>query len=413
MAKGSVLTLALVLTAAVLSLSAAAPARAIDYQIMARSEADEFSHLDIHYPQFSAQGQPLADLNAAVKDYVDQLVEQITNTAGEIKMMIDPPPVKTSSLLVDYRLNLVGDRLISLAIESDAYFAGAAHPVNARQQFNFDLATGKLLVLADIFKPKTKYLSWLSANCRPALVKLQPEIGQPDNSSFLQQGLAPIIQNYENFFLTRDGLGISFSQYQVGPRPVGMPEVVLPWSQVAAVASKSLRDKIAAQSAADWTTYTSYEDGWAIDYASRPLADPGQASNLNAGPDGLKILVLVPAAKTNAAGRPTNFSEAFILISARSAQDLPPGQKTGQPDGVVKLDGHDFEKYVSQDAAVGNLYDLTSYYGVVGDRDYKIDLVIHSTNLAMYDPGTRAAFDKKSVDEKLGRVLVTLRFLLY
>ena len=389
------------------------PAPAAEYQVQARSEAGEYSQLNIHYPQFKAQGRPLDKLNSALQDYVDQLVKQITDTAGEIKMMVDPPPVKTSSLLVDYRLNLMGDRIISLAIESDSYFAGAAHPANANQQFNFDLAADRLLTLPDVFKAKTKYLSWLSANCPPVLIKLQPEIGDPDNASFLKQGTAPIAQNYENFFLTRDGLGISFSQYQVGPRPVGMPEIVLPWKQAAAVVSQSLQDKIAAQAAADLATYASNENSFSIDYYTRPLADPAQTDNLSSGPDGLKILVPIPEAKTDAAGRPTNFSEAFIMISAQAAQGLPQDKKIGQSEGAVQLDSQTFEKYVSQDAAVGNLYDLTSYYGAVGALYYRIDLVVHSTNLAMYDPGARAPFDAKMVQERLDRVLATLRFRQY
>jgi hypothetical protein len=124
---------------------------------------------------------------------------------------------------------LAKDDLISIAFTISSYSAGAAHPNSYTEVVNFDLKNGKLLRLADLFVPGSKYLQAISAYCIQELKKQANEQGMSDDD-WIKKGAGPNPANYKNWTITKKGLEITFDPYQVAAYAAGPQQVTVPYS---------------------------------------------------------------------------------------------------------------------------------------------------------------------------------------
>jgi hypothetical protein len=135
-----------------------------------------------------------------------------------------------SDLTIGYNFNLAQDDLISLTFSVSSYYQGAAHPNSYSETINYDLKNGKVLKLADLFKPGAKYLQAISAYCIDDLKKQSKDKdGMLDDES-IKSGASPTPKNYEGWTINKKGLGIDFDPYQVGPYAAGPQYVTVPYS---------------------------------------------------------------------------------------------------------------------------------------------------------------------------------------
>ena len=79
--------------------------------------------------------------------------------------------------------------------------------------------------------------------------------------------------------------------------------------------------------------------------------------------------------------------------------------------GEEQINGIPFAKIGRSGVAAGHIYDVTSYRTVHADACHEITLLIHTANIGVYEPGTVAEFDEKTVKSKLSTILHTFRFL--
>jgi hypothetical protein len=134
-----------------------------------------------------------------------------------------------SDLTIGYQFELAQDDLISLLFSVSSYYQGAAHPNSYSEVVNYDLKNGKVLKLADLFQPGAKYLQAISSYCIEDLKKQSKGDGMLDESS-IKSGAAPSPKNYQDWTITKKGLGINFDAYQVGPYAAGPQFVNVPYS---------------------------------------------------------------------------------------------------------------------------------------------------------------------------------------
>jgi hypothetical protein len=137
-----------------------------------------------------------------------------------------------SDISSGYTVVLAKDDLISIEFTVSSYSAGAAHPNSYTEVVNFDLKNGKLLKLADLFLPGSKYVQTLSTYCIQDLKKQAKAQGADAilDDDWIQKGAAPDLSNYDNWTITKKGLGITFDPYQVGPYAAGPQHVLIPYS---------------------------------------------------------------------------------------------------------------------------------------------------------------------------------------
>jgi hypothetical protein len=145
---------------------------------------------------------------------------------------VEIPSERGSDMGIGYTVALANDELISIQFDTGSYYGGAAHPNSHSQVANFDLKSGKPLRLADLFKPGSKYLQTIADYCIKDLKKQSKAKGAdaPLDDEGIETGAAADAKNYASWTITRNGLGVNFDSYQVGPYVAGPQYVLVPYS---------------------------------------------------------------------------------------------------------------------------------------------------------------------------------------
>jgi len=196
--------------------------------------------IDVEYPQLTGSVDPnFGKFNQTVRSLITRKVSDFKKemTPSEDEPVPDAADETLSESLgsdisTGYTVALAKDDLISIEFTVSSYSAGAAHPNSYTEVVNFDLKNGKLLKLADLFLPGSKYLQTLSTYCIQALKKQAKEQGADAmlDDDWIQKGAAAELTNYDNWTITKKGLGITFDPYQVGPYAAGPQHVLAPYS---------------------------------------------------------------------------------------------------------------------------------------------------------------------------------------
>ena len=126
---------------------------------------------------------------------------------------------ETTCSLYDSTLNY-----ISIGINQYSMYYGAAHPNSGIQVLNFDLKTGALISLNDLFSPGSR--KDLKKIVEKAFIKAW---GGEDWDFTPRSGDFNLS---ENFSLERDGLHFYYNQYEIGPYAMGAPDVIISWKEL-------------------------------------------------------------------------------------------------------------------------------------------------------------------------------------
>ena len=192
------------------------------------------------YPQLTGVTDPNYDkFNQIARNLINRKVsdfrKEMTPSADD-ELAPDENPVIDESLGSDININydvaLAKDDLISIQFTVSSYSAGAAHPNSYTEVVNFDLKNGKQLKLADLFVPGAKYLQTLSSYCIQELkkqTKAQGDYASQDDD-WINRGAGAELTNYDNWTITKKGLGITFDPYQVAAYAAGPQNVLVPFS---------------------------------------------------------------------------------------------------------------------------------------------------------------------------------------
>src|SRR6185437_2630566 len=102
---------------------------------------------------------------------------------------------QTSTLDIGYNVRFATDDLISIEFLEAQYERGAAHGSDITTVLNYDVKNRKKIGLADIFQPKSNYLSVISAYC---VKDLQDQIKKNDMlmADQIKEGAGPRADNY-------------------------------------------------------------------------------------------------------------------------------------------------------------------------------------------------------------------------
>lgn len=183
------------------------------------------------YPKFEGGSRSVvAKLNAEIERLVTKRVADFRKQAEEWTREhraegLKPDP---SDLSIDFEALAVVEGLVSLRFSTFSYFVGTAHPSHDSEVFNYDVRAARRLELEDLFAPGATYLKALADYCIGELA--------PDGS--VPAGAAPTRENYALWNITRDGLRITFAEYQVGPYVAGQPEVTIPYKELVPILRK-------------------------------------------------------------------------------------------------------------------------------------------------------------------------------
>jgi hypothetical protein len=190
--------------------------------------------IDAEYPQLTGSTDPnFEKFNQAARGLVTKQVSRFRKQMAESAGDVNPVESETGSDLgAGYTIALAKDDLISVQFDIGGYSAGAAHPNSYTDVINFDLRNGKQLRLSDLFKPGAKYLQALATYCVQDLKKQSKQKGEDGmlDEDWIQRGAGPDANNFRSWTITKNGLGINFDSYQVGPYAAGPQYVLVPYS---------------------------------------------------------------------------------------------------------------------------------------------------------------------------------------
>lgn len=127
----------------------------------------------------------------------------------------------TSTLKIDFLPTSESNGIFSVLYQISFYMAGAAHPGHYSHAINYDLRTGRLIELADLFQPNADYLGALSSACLEDL--------KSRNVLEWEDGALPKAENFQVWNITPQGLLITFDEYQVASYAAGPQAVMVPY----------------------------------------------------------------------------------------------------------------------------------------------------------------------------------------
>jgi hypothetical protein len=170
-------------------------------------------------------GLPVHDqsLDTQIRGVLQRDVNDFTLTAADA-----PDSAQESELTCGSKTVRLTGRLAVVRVDCTEYEAGTAHPASLTHTFNCDLANARILALQDLFGTGAGYLDTLSESARAQL----SDRTTPDDVPTMQQGTAPVADNFKAFLLSQGGLVIVFARYQVANGSAGQPEVSIPYDAV-------------------------------------------------------------------------------------------------------------------------------------------------------------------------------------
>src|SRR6266436_2608830 len=132
-------------------------------------EANKAKHytVDAEYPQIEGDTR-FDNFNREARSLITKDVAAFkTSETSEETVTGSETPAETmdSTLDIGYEIRYATDDLISVEFTEGSYERGAAHGNSNTTVVNYDVKKGKRLALADLFSPKSNFLSVISAYC--------------------------------------------------------------------------------------------------------------------------------------------------------------------------------------------------------------------------------------------------------
>lgn len=216
------------------------------YESKILNEKDPYVKFDIKYPYFK---QADNSFNESILILIKEQIKNSKETSKEnwkarYETQMEGENIgeypknddEKFYLYSDFNITQSNPYFISFILTYGA-FTGGAHGYEAKIAFNYDVVNKKVLTLKDVFSPSFNYLEYLSKESRGYLYKEYAEIKDgeegDENMDDYFDGIKEMIDmgteekedNFETFTFTKDKIKIYFSQYQVGPYAMGMPEI--------------------------------------------------------------------------------------------------------------------------------------------------------------------------------------------
>ncbi|HMQ00730.1 MAG TPA: DUF3298 domain-containing protein [Cyclobacteriaceae bacterium] len=121
------------------------------------------------------------------------------------------------------------DKILCISV-NDEYFTGGAHGGSSTSFINFDVNTGKILLLDDILKPG--YEGDLNATGERAFKKVRnipDDAYLPDLGYEFEGGFFYLNQNYG---FRPEGIVFFYNIYEIGPYVFGPTEILIPYEEI-------------------------------------------------------------------------------------------------------------------------------------------------------------------------------------
>lgn len=199
-------------------------------------DGDQYTKFDIKYPYFSKVPEINIELDNFFKERIIEH-KDISKENWKARYETDksfpefPSDDEKFIFYSDFNVVQSNSSYISFVLKYGG-FTGGAHGYEVKLSYAYDLKNKKYLSLKDIFNDPN-YLTYVSSESRKSLINQYIEKSDQEGEKeyfdslveSINLGTEPKEDNFKSFTFTKDKVKIYFSQYQVGPYAMGMPEV--------------------------------------------------------------------------------------------------------------------------------------------------------------------------------------------
>lgn len=204
--------------------------------IQSIQESDSFFSIHAEYPQFETADP---DFNQEIVTLISGKIdtfkkESLDNWKARLDTMPADKPVPKNpeqpfEFIASWQAAQLNNKYLSLAIKI-YYFTGGAHGNEEIHAFNYDMLKKKKIAIEDFFVSPQETLKEISRiSAQDITGQLQSSGWKIDDNlkEMLNQGTAPIFDNFKNFNFDSHNLILYFQKYQVAPGAVGSLTVTI------------------------------------------------------------------------------------------------------------------------------------------------------------------------------------------
>ena len=177
---------------------------------------DGFHSADVSVPELEG-GQAAQTVNEQVRDYTDRLI-------GRFEETCEAELGREGYLGLDVTSAVVTDSGDWFTLRIDAVETQASGYQFSRF-YHIDKATGRPVMLKDLFREDADYSAALSEEVRR---QMEARMAADSDASYFPEELTEIGPD-QNFYFNEDGeLVLVFDEYTIAPGSMGMPEFAIP-----------------------------------------------------------------------------------------------------------------------------------------------------------------------------------------
>jgi len=197
----------------------------VPHEVQLKSERLRYK-INVRYPQIvGSEDLRIRQLNQRLKQIATKQYEWLLSPSkSDLRHYREKWPDVFNTVDIDYEVRSASNTLLSIYFVGYSYGIGAAHSVQYSFTMNYDLTLRKELELSEIFRPRSKYLEFISLYCVNRLSK---------QSDFMfKEALTPRAENFESWNLTSDGIRFNFDNCRVFSCASGEQTVVIPFADL-------------------------------------------------------------------------------------------------------------------------------------------------------------------------------------
>ena len=143
------------------------------------------------------------EINRTIANEVQQLINQ----------QLDPQQISETEMTGSYEIKTNERNVLSLSLSNYAYVNFSAHGFTVIKSLTFDVQTGKVYTLQELFKPGSNYVQVLSDIIKEQLSTLDIPLLDGFNE----------IRPDQDYYIADKALVIYFQLYEITPYYVGFP----------------------------------------------------------------------------------------------------------------------------------------------------------------------------------------------
>lgn len=189
-------------------------------------ETTDKYEVKVKYPMIQGGEKEVVDkINKIIEDYTLDWINDIKLLGEEYskeykKSGNEMPKMEAYSLFESFYT----DEVISLPVTYYQY-TGGAHGLTTKVSYNYDLKTGKILKLKDLFKEGFDYKSIIDK-------KVREDIEKEKDIYFENGDLFKDVSENQAYYLNIDSIIVYFQQYEIAPYSSGIREFKIPYEEL-------------------------------------------------------------------------------------------------------------------------------------------------------------------------------------